>query len=97
MYKDYLEMRLEHQKTDLIFVHISDIHSERFSNHSYGIDSEFRNGMLRDLRNYAKVSLDNVCGILVCGDLVFSDKWKNILQISMTGGYLYYSNANAPS
>lgn len=56
----------------LSFIHLSDIHFNKYCGDPYDIDSELRNAMISDLKKYAKQQLTSICGILVCGDLAFS-------------------------
>lgn len=56
------------------FIHVSDIHFNKYSGDEYDIDNDLRNEMILDLQNNASKELSNVQGILVCGDIAFSGK-----------------------
>lgn len=56
----------------LSFVHLSDIHFNKYSDDPYDVDSELRSAVISDLKNGAREYLDIVNGVLVCGDLAFS-------------------------
>lgn len=58
------------------FVHLSDIHFNKFSGDSLDLDDDLRNEILRDIRENAKEIIDKPEGILVCGDIAFSGKSK---------------------
>lgn len=60
----------------LSFVHLSDIHFNKFSGDKHDLDDDLRNEILRDLRENAKEIIDKPEGILVCGDIAFSGKSK---------------------
>lgn len=62
------------EKKVLSFIHVSDIHFRKESGDAYDIDNELRAAMLNDLEYKAKTELNNVCGVLVCGDLAYSGK-----------------------
>lgn len=52
------------------FVHLSDIHFNRYSGDKYDPDNELRNELLIDISDNCK--LENPAGVLVCGDIAFS-------------------------
>lgn len=54
------------------FIHLSDIHFNKYSGDIYDIDSDLRNEIEIDISKNAKSILENVKGILVCGDIAFS-------------------------
>lgn len=56
----------------LSFIHLSDIHFNKYSGDPYDIDSDLRNELIRDSRENATANLKNIQGILVCGDVAFS-------------------------
>lgn len=58
--------------TGVSFIHLSDIHFNKHSGDIYDIDLDLRNEIERDINNYAKSTLENIKGILVCGDIAFS-------------------------
>jgi predicted phosphodiesterase len=58
----------------LSFIHLSDIHFNKYSSDYYDIDSDLRNEILLDIEASAKSQLMNVKGVLVCGDIAFSGK-----------------------
>lgn len=53
---------------------MSDIHFRTFSGDSYDVDEDLRNELILDINDYAKKTLSNIHGILVCGDIAFSGK-----------------------
>lgn len=58
----------------LAFIHLSDIHFNKYSGDRYDLDEDLRNELLRDVaRNYAK-HIPKADGILICGDVAFSGK-----------------------
>ncbi|MBN1063618.1 metallophosphoesterase family protein [Clostridium botulinum] len=54
------------------FIHLSDIHFTKYSGDKFDIDYDLRNEIVRDIAKNAKVCLENIKGILVCGDIAFS-------------------------
>lgn len=54
------------------FIHLSDIHFTKYSGDQYDVDSDLRNEIEIDIEQNAKPTLENVKGILVCGDIAFS-------------------------
>lgn len=58
----------------LSFIHLSDIHFNKYSSDHYDIDSDLRNEILLDIEANAKSQLMNIKGIFVCGDIAFSGK-----------------------
>ena len=63
------------------FIQMSDIHFKSSSGDSYDIDKQLRSAMIRDLKNNVLNHIDNIKGILVCGDLAFSGQ-KEELEIA---------------
>ena len=63
------------------FIQMSDIHFKSSSGDSYDIDKQLRSAMIRDLKNNVLNYIDNIKGILVCGDLAFSGQ-KGELEIA---------------
>ncbi|NRY63289.1 metallophosphoesterase family protein [Clostridium beijerinckii] len=76
---------------EISFIHVSDIHFNRYSGDDFDDNDDLRNEMIRDIEKNAKKELRNVKGILVCGDIAFSGQeaeydiaekfLKNILNI----------------
>ena len=56
------------------FIQMSDIHFKSSSGDSYDIDKQLRSAMIRDLKNNVLNHIDNIKGILVCGDLAVRKK-----------------------
>jgi len=56
------------------FIHLSDIHFNKNSGDKYDIDSDLRNEIELDIKNHAYEKLENIAGILVCGDIAFSGR-----------------------
>ena len=56
----------------LSFIHLSDIHFQKYSGDAYDLDADLRNELLIDLRKNFPKSISNVSGILICGDIAFS-------------------------
>ena len=54
------------------FIQLSDIHFNKDSGNSYDIDNALRSALLEDIKNEAKKELENIDGLLVCGDIAFS-------------------------
>jgi calcineurin-like phosphoesterase family protein len=54
------------------FIHLSDIHFVKSSNKPDDIDNDLRKAIITDLKSNATKTLNNVCGILVTGDIAFS-------------------------
>ncbi len=54
------------------FIHLSDIHFNKYSSDYYDVDLELRNELLLDIEENAKPNLTNIKGVLVCGDIAFS-------------------------
>ncbi|SFM23984.1 metallophosphoesterase [Pelosinus propionicus] len=57
---------------EVSFIHLSDIHFNKYSGDVYDVDSNLRNEIIRDINLNAKTVLKDVKGILVCGDIAFS-------------------------
>lgn len=87
------------------FIHLSDIHFRKFSGDNFDIDQDLRNEIIRDISKNAKNCLENIKGILVCGDIAFSGQESeyqkaedflkeicNILSISETAVYCVPGN-----
>lgn len=56
----------------LSFIHLSDIHFQKYSGDAYDLDADLRNELLIDLsKNFSK-SISSANGILICGDIAFS-------------------------
>lgn len=76
---------------EISFIHVSDIHFNRYSGDDFDDNDDLRNEMIRDIEKNAKKELINVKGILVCGDIAYSGQeeeyniadnfLKNILNI----------------
>lgn len=60
----------------LSFVHLSDIHFNKYSGDPYDVDNDLRSMLLYDVRENFHKSIDSCNGILICGDIVFSGKEK---------------------
>lgn len=61
---------------NISFIHLSDIHFNKFSGDRYDIDEDLRSELLRDIRENAKKIIFKPKGILVCGDIAFSGKFN---------------------
>lgn len=60
----------------LSFIHLSDIHFQKYSGDAYDLDADLRNELLIDLSKNLPKSISNVNGILICGDIAFSAQEK---------------------
>ncbi len=67
------------------FIHLSDIHFVKSSNNPDDIDNDLRKAIITDLKTNAAKILNNVCGILVTGDIAFSG---NIEEYNIAKDYL---------
>lgn len=56
----------------LAFIHLSDIHFNKYSGDPYDVDKDLRNEVLQDLINHCKKAIPEMNGILICGDIAFS-------------------------
>ncbi len=56
----------------LAFIHLSDIHFNKYSNDSYDVDKDLRNEVLWDITYCCKSAITEINGILICGDIAFS-------------------------
>lgn len=56
----------------LSFIHLSDIHFQKYSGDAYDLDADLRNELLIDLSKNFPQSISTASGILVCGDIAFS-------------------------
>lgn len=56
----------------LSFIHLSDIHFQKYSGDAYDLDADLRNELLIDLSKNLPKSISAVNGILICGDIAFS-------------------------
>lgn len=56
----------------LAFIHLSDIHFNKYSGDPYDVDKDLRNEVLHDIANYCKKAILEINGILICGDIAFS-------------------------
>lgn len=56
----------------LAFIHLSDIHFNRYSGDCYDVDKDLRNEVLRDITDRCKKAIPEINGILLCGDIAFS-------------------------
>jgi predicted phosphodiesterase len=87
------------------FIHLSDIHFRKFSNDKFDIDNDLRNEIINDIDKNSKIHLENIKGILVCGDIAFSGQEKeyevaqdflreicNVLSIPETSVYCVPGN-----
>ena len=54
------------------FIQLSDIHLVKSSGNSSDIDKDLRDAIITDLKVNGKTALDNLKGVLVCGDIAFS-------------------------
>ena len=60
----------------LSFIHLSDIHFQKYSGDAYDLDADLRNELLIDLSKNFPQSISNANGILICGDIAFSAQKK---------------------
>lgn len=60
----------------LSFIHLSDIHFQKYSGDAYDLDADLRNELLIDLRKNFPRSIPTASGILICGDIAFSAQEK---------------------
>jgi predicted phosphodiesterase len=51
------------------FIHLSDIHFNKYAGDPYDIDKDLRNEISQDIVKNAKQELSNIKGIFVCGDI----------------------------
>jgi predicted phosphodiesterase len=58
----------------LSFVHLSDIHFNKYSGDAYDVNNDLRNMLLADVKENYHKSIENCNGILICGDIAFSGK-----------------------
>lgn len=58
----------------LSFIHLSDIHFNKYSGDRYDLDEDLRNEIIIDITNNAKSKIGKAAGILICGDIAFSGK-----------------------
>lgn len=58
----------------IAFIHLSDIHFNRFSGDSYDVDKDLRNEVFMDIKTHFLPRKTQVDGILICGDIAFSGK-----------------------
>lgn len=56
----------------LAFIHLSDIHFNKYSGDPYDVDKDLRNEVLQDITNHCKKAIPKMNGILLCGDIAFS-------------------------
>lgn len=56
----------------LSFIHLSDIHFQKYSGDAYDLDDDLRNELLIDLSKNFPKNISNANGILICGDIAFS-------------------------
>lgn len=56
------------------FIHLSDIHFNKYSGDVYDLDEDLRHEIILDIKNNAKSEIGKVVGILLCGDIAFSGK-----------------------
>lgn len=56
----------------LAFLHLSDIHFNKYSGDSYDVDNDLRNEVILDIVNRCKKNIPVIDGILICGDIAFS-------------------------
>ena len=59
---------------NISFIHLSDIHFNKFSGDPYDLDADLRREILRDIQENAEKAIGKPEGILVCGDIAFSGK-----------------------
>ena len=58
---------------NLTFIHLSDIHFNKYSGDNYDLDSDLRNEILEDIkREHDTIGCPS--GILICGDIAYSGK-----------------------
>lgn len=53
----------------LAFIHLSDIHFNRYSGDCYDVDKDLWNEVLRDITDRCKKVIPEINGILLCGDI----------------------------
>ena len=56
----------------LAFIHLSDIHFNKYSGDPYDVDKDLRNEVLWDITRCCKTAIPEINGILICGDIAFS-------------------------
>ncbi len=56
----------------LSFIHLSDIHFQKYSGDAYDLDADLRNELLIDISKNFPKSISTASGILICGDIAFS-------------------------
>lgn len=56
----------------LSFIHLSDIHFQKYSGDAYDIDKDIRQEIINDIDENLHNYISNIDGILVCGDIAFS-------------------------
>jgi predicted phosphodiesterase len=64
------------------FIHLSDIHFNKYSGDPYDMDADLRNEIANDIGENAKAELINIQGIFVCGDIAFAgqrSEYKSVL------------------
>lgn len=74
-FRDYKKIKIKKvwiMENGISFIHLSDIHFRKFSGDTFDIDNDLRNEIIRDIDKNGKRYLENIKGILVCGDIAFS-------------------------
>lgn len=69
----------------LSFIHLSDIHFQKFSGDAYDLDDDLRNELVIDLSKNFPKSISSASGILICGDIAFSGQKK---EYDIASGFL---------
>lgn len=64
------------------FIHLSDIHFVKTSGNATDIDQDLREAVLLDLKNNARMYVDNIQGVLVSGDIAFSGNKEEYVKAS---------------
>lgn len=66
----------------LSFIHLSDIHFQKYSGDAYDLDADLRNELLIDLSKNFSQSISTANGILICGDIAFSGQESEYVAAS---------------
>ena len=69
----------------LSFIHLSDIHFQKYSGDAYDLDADLRNELLIDLSKNFPKSISNANGILICGDIAFSAQKRSSCRLRFFG------------
>ena len=57
---------------ELIFIHLADIHFNKHSGDEYDLDSDLRNEIKNDVKQFQKDNNCSPAGILISGDIAYS-------------------------